>query len=137
MLNTIKKERGTMNESNILPALNNVVGYTVMKLTTGISDEPFIEQSEEHLLSVVSYYVEKEMKISSFIEIISETYNLLKKSGGWQALSLTLLSTNDRELKEVLLRDALFHTEEGWEKEAESRKNNVISYATKRLEQLV
>lgn len=126
-----------MSEGKILPAINTPFGHTVIEMTKSISTEPFWERSEEHFLSVVGLYVATEKSLTSFNEIITETYNLLKNCGGWKLLSEILLNTKDTELKEVLIKDALFHTEEGWEMEDERRKNTVLLGTLNRLQLLI
>lgn len=126
-----------MSEGKILPAITTDFGHTVIKMTKNNLTAPFWEFAEEHLISVVGLYVASEKKLTGFIEILTETYDLLKYSGGWNTLSALLLDTKDSELKEILIKDALFHTEEGWELKEEQKNNIVLLGSLNRLQALI
>ncbi|TVX85547.1 hypothetical protein [Paenibacillus agilis] len=126
-----------MSNGEILPATQNKIGKIVIEMTKTHLIDPFWERSDEHFMSVIGLYIIKEKKLEDFIDIVMEAQCLLKDCGEWKSLSETLLSTNDEELKNYLLKDALFHTEIGWEIEEERRNNMVLGRVQKRLEKLI
>lgn len=126
-----------MSEKNIFPAINTQFGSTVIKMTQDFTTEAFWETSEEHLISVAGLHVTIEKNLTNFSDLVYEVYNLLQGCGCWKSLSQVLLSTNNNELKDALLKDALFQFVEGWKIEDERIKDLVIVGSLNRLQKLL
>ncbi|MBD8523866.1 hypothetical protein [Lysinibacillus fusiformis] len=136
-----------MSNSVLLPAMFNSFGKKVMDSTKHLSTDPYWTHSNEHFLSVISFYIfniqkdEHQDDNTNFNKMVQQMYNFLNQYHTWELLidHIQLSCEQNPKLSSVLLNDALFYIDNDveWSQFDILKRNMVLDESVKRLKFLV
>lgn len=120
-----------------------------MDSTKHLSADPYWAHSNEHFLSVISFYIfniqknehQDQDNNTNFNNMVQQIYNFLNQYHTWELLlhQIQLSCEQDSRLSAVLLNDALFYIDNDieWSKFDILKRNMVLDESVKRLKFLV
>lgn len=136
-----------MSDSVLLPAMFNSFGRKVMDSTKHLSTDPYWTHSNEHFLSVISFYLfnlQKNENLDTEVNfniMVQEMYDFLKQHHTWELLihQIQLSCEQNPRLSTVLMNDALFYIDNDveWSQFDILKRNMVLDESVKRLKFLV